>query len=44
MRMSDESTEAQLADYGNPAPANPADEPRLGLPLLSVPRLYSPIT
>lgn len=28
MTMPDESTEQQLADYGNPAPANPADEPR----------------
>jgi len=26
--MSDESTDAQLADYGNPSPSNPADEPR----------------
>lgn len=28
MAMSDGSTDAQLADYGSPAPANPADEPR----------------
>lgn len=28
MTMSDDSTDALLADYGNPAPANPADEPR----------------
>ena len=28
MAMQDGSTDAQLADYGNPAPANPADEPR----------------
>lgn len=28
MAMPDESTDAQLADYGNPCPANPADEPR----------------
>ena len=28
MAMQDGSTDAQLADYGKPAPANPADEPR----------------
>jgi hypothetical protein len=28
MPMSDESTDAQLADFGNPAPANPEDVPR----------------
>lgn len=28
MAMQDGSTDAQLADYGNPTPANPADEPR----------------
>jgi hypothetical protein len=38
MAMSDESTDAQLADYGNPAPANPADEPRrkLGFTALEI--------